>query len=143
MILVDANVLIYSYHPRGEHHAACHRWLETAFSGPRPVGLPWLSIWAFLRIITNPRAFKQPLSMREACSAVDTWLEVPIVRLLDPGEGHWDLLKQTLVDAQVSGPLVTDAALAALAQEHGAAVCTLDRDFLKFPNLTVIDPRDG
>ncbi len=141
MILVDANVLIYAYHPRGEHHAACRLWLEATLSGARPVGLPWLSIWAFLRIITNPRAFEQPLSMREAGDVVDTWLDVPIVRLLDPGERHWDLLTQIVVDAQVTGPLVTDAALVALALEHGAAVCTLDRDFVRFPSLTVIDPR--
>lgn len=140
MILVDANVLIYAYHPRDERHAACRRWLETAFSGLTPVGLPWLSIWAFLRIGTNPRAFEQPLSMQEARDIVSSWLDVPVVRVLEPGERHWEILSQVVVEARVTGPLVTDAVLAALALEHGASVCTTDKDFLRFPGLTVIDP---
>lgn len=143
MILVDANVLIYAYHPRGERHDVCRRWVETAFSGLTPVGLPWLSIWAFLRIVTNPRAFEQPLEMREARDIVQSWLDVPVVRVLEPGEHHWAILSQLVTDAQVRGPLVTDATLAALALEHGARVCTLDRGFLRFPGLTVIDPSSG
>ena len=62
--------------------------------------------------------------------------------MLEPGERHWDILSQLLTDAQVTGPLVTDAALAALALEHGASVCTLDRAFFRFPGLTVIDPSE-
>ena len=140
MILVDANVLIYAYHPRDERHAPCRRWLETTFSGLTPVGLPWLSIWAFLRIGTNPRAFEQPLEMQEARDIVSSWLDVSVVRVLEPGERYWDILSQLVVEARVTGPLVTDAALAALALEHGASVCTTDKDFLRFPGLTVIDP---
>jgi uncharacterized protein len=47
------------------------------------------------------------------------------------------------VDAQVSGPMVTDAALAALALEHGAAMCSTDRDFRRFRGLKLIDPVEG
>ena len=33
MILVDANVLLYAYDPRSEHHERCRRWVERTFSG--------------------------------------------------------------------------------------------------------------
>jgi predicted nucleic acid-binding protein len=33
-----------------------------------------------------------------------------------------------------------DAALAAIAIEHGATVCTTDRDFARFPQLVWTDP---
>ena len=33
------------------------------------------------------------------------------------------------------GPLVMDAAIAAMAIEHGATLCTSDRDFARFPGL--------
>jgi len=33
-----------------------------------------------------------------------------------------------------------DAHLAALAVEHGATLCTTDRDFARFPRLRVHDP---
>ena len=37
----------------------------------------------------------------------------------------------------------TDAHLAALAVEHGATVYTTDRDFLRFPNVRVVNPIAG
>lgn len=140
MILVDANILLYAYHPRSAHHQACRAWLEEAFSASLPVGLPWLTLWAFLRIGTNPRAFERPLRMTEARSIVAAWLELPIVRNVEPGDRYWEILSGLLVQAQVSGPLVTDAALAALALENGASLCTTDRDFARFPGVRTIDP---
>ena len=37
-------------------------------------------------------------------------------------------------------PLIMDAHLAARAIEHGATLCTNDRDFLRFPGLKVEFP---
>ncbi len=140
MILVDANILLYAYHPRSDHHDSCRRWIEQKFSGPSPVGLPWLTIWAFLRISTNPRAFERPLTTKEAEAIASSWLEVPAVRVIGPGERYWEIFSNLLLEAQVSGPLVTDAAIAALAIENGASVCTTDRDFVRFQEVQIIDP---
>lgn len=140
MILVDANVLLYAYHPRSQHHERCRAWVERAFSGTAPVAVCWMVVLAFLRIGTNARAFEQPLTMAEAVAIVSEWLALPAVVLLEPGPKHWEILQQLLVEARVAGPLVTDAALAALAVEHGGAVCTTDRDFRRFQGLRIIDP---
>ena len=35
-------------------------------------------------------------------------------------------------EGQTAGPLVMDAVLAAIAIEHGATLCTTDRDFSRF-----------
>lgn len=140
MILIDANVLLYAHNPSSEHHEACRQWVEAAFDSPSPVGLPWLTVWAFVRISTNHRAFERPLSMQEAVDIVASWLEAPSVRTVSAGERHWEILGDLLVDAQVTGPLVTDAVLAALAIENGASICTTDRDFARFRGLTIIDP---
>jgi predicted nucleic acid-binding protein len=43
MILVDANLLLYAYHPRAEQHAAARAWLEAALSGPELVRFAWLT----------------------------------------------------------------------------------------------------
>ena len=59
MILVDANILLYAYHPRAEQHEFCRRWLEEFFSGPAPVHLAWITILAFLRIGTSARVFER------------------------------------------------------------------------------------
>jgi hypothetical protein len=138
--LVDANVLLYAYHRRAPQHERCRAWLEAEFSSGAAVRLSWLTIVAFLRISTNPRVFERPLSTAEAEGAVSSWLALPAVSTIDPGERYWGVLRDLLHRAQVTGPLVTDAALAALAIEHGAALCTTDRDFARFPGLRTLDP---
>jgi uncharacterized protein len=143
LILVDANVLLYAYQPRSEFHERCRAWVEEAFSGEEPVCLAWVTILAFIRISTNPRIFEQPLLGAEAAEAVSSWLERPSLSVLEAGERCWEILRQLLVEAQVSGPLVMDAFLAALAIENGATLVTTDRDFARFPNLKVRNPATG
>lgn len=140
MILVDANLLIYAYNPQSEHHHAARQWLEEVFSGSEQVRLAWQTILAFLRIMTNVHVFEKPLGPREARAIVAQWLQQPAVGILDPGERHWEILGGLMEDAQVRGPLVTDAHLAALAIEHGTILCTHDSDFLRFPSLKLLDP---
>ncbi len=140
MRLIDANLLLYAYHPASEHHDRARAWLEDVLSGDEPVGLAWQTILAFLRLVTNPRAFATPVSMAEAIEVVSAWLALPAVSVPDPGERHWALLQRLLSDAQADGPLVMDAHLAALAIEHGATLCTHDRDFARFPGLRVLYP---
>jgi hypothetical protein len=140
VILPDANLLLYAYHPRAEQHEESRAWLEGALSGSELVRLPWLTLWAFLRISTNPRVFEQPLSTAEAAEIVSSWLARPNVGVLEPGERHWEILRRLVDEGQVMGPLVTDAALAALAIEHGATLHTTDRDFSRFSGLKWKNP---
>ena len=51
MILIDANLLLYAYDPSSPHHQGARNWLETTFSEPEPVGLAWMTLLAFLRIV--------------------------------------------------------------------------------------------
>ena len=140
MMLVDANLLLYAYHPRAPQHEASRRWLEASISSPELVRFSWLTIWAFLRISTNPRVFEFPLSTGEAASAVSSWLAQPNVGILEPAERHWAILEELLADGQTTGALVLDAALAAIAIEHGAVLYGTDRDFSRYPGLRAIDP---
>lgn len=143
MILVDANLLLYAYNPSFERHERSRVWLEEVLSKPGPVRLTWATILAFLRIGTNPRAFEYPLSIEEAIRIVSEWLAQPMVAILEPGELHWAILSDLLSTAQLRGPTVMDAHLAALAIEHGATLCTSDRGFTRFPGLRVLNPFDA
>jgi toxin-antitoxin system PIN domain toxin len=140
LILVDANLLLYAYHPRAEQHEASRAWLETILSGSELVRFTWLTLWAFLRISTNSRVFERPLSAREAGTAVSSWLAQPSAGILDAGERHWEILLRLMREGQTAGPLVMDAALASLAIEHGATLYTTDRDFARFPGLKWTNP---
>ena len=140
MILVDANLLLYAYDAASPRHAEAREWLEMVLSGAAPVCLPWQTIAAFLRIVTNPKLPGARFMPEEACRLVDQWLEQPNVRLLTAGENHWPLLRQMVIEGQARGPLITDAQLAALAIEHGAVLHTTDRDFARFPGLRWVNP---
>jgi uncharacterized protein len=71
---------------------------------------------------------------------VSSWFEHPSVVLVEPGERFWGILNSLIDTAQITGPLMTDAALAALTIEHGGTLCTVDRDFTRFPALKTVDP---
>ena len=60
--------------------------------------------------------------------------------VVEPGPRHAEILEQLVIDYKSSGPLFIDAALAALAIEHGATLASTDRDFSRFPNLRWINP---
>jgi toxin-antitoxin system PIN domain toxin len=140
MKLLDANILLYAYDASSSHHEICRAWLESAFNAEEMIALPWQTVLAFVRISTNSRAVKHPLLSANACAIVDTWLERPNVVMVNAADRFWTILRQQILDAQVSGPLVTDAALAALAIEQGATLCSTDRDFRRFQGLKLVDP---
>lgn len=140
MILVDANVLLYAYDAASPRHEAARRWWEARLSEPASVGLAWATLLAFFRIGTHPRVFEAPLSLDEARERVRSWLERPMVTVLVPGPRHWSILDALLGEARATGNLVPDAHLAALAMEHGAVLCSTDRDFARFDGLDWRDP---
>ena len=140
MIVLDANVLLYAYDSNSVKHAQARAWIEQVFSDRTPVGLPWQTVAAFVRIITNPRLLGERFTPEDAVRVVDQWLNQPNVRLLAPGDQHWFLLRQMLVEGQARGPLVSDAQLAALTIEYGGILQTTDRDFGRFPGLRWKNP---
>ena len=102
--------------------------------------LAWVTLWAFLRISSNPHVFERPLSSAEGAEIVSSWLAQPTVAILEPGERHWEILQALMRDGQTSGERVMDAALAALAIEHGATLQTTDRGFARFRGLRCVNP---
>jgi len=142
MIVVDANLLLYAHDAGSAHHSKARLWFENTLSGDEPVGLAWAAVLAFLRVGTNTRLRRDAPTLDEAIAIVAGWFECPTVTLLNPGERHWEILREMMTKGQARGPLVTDAHLAALAIEHGAALATTDRDFARFPGLKFFNPLD-
>lgn len=140
MILVDANVLIYAIDQDSPLHAPARDWLERAFAGAGPIGLPWIVLLAFVRLVTRAAIVRHPLPAEAALAYVDEWLALPSVLAVSPGPGHWAILRTLLAAAGTAGNLTTDAHIAALALELAAPICTADRDFLRFPGVKVVGP---
>lgn len=134
-MIVDANVLLYAVDESAHHHDVARDWLTAAMNGDERVGLPWSSLLAFQRISTNPRVSASPRSTSEAWRFITDWLDADQTWIPEPGTRHRAILERLLVDGDLRGNLVTDAHLAALAIEHGTAVCSFDTDFAGFDGL--------
>ena len=139
-MLVDANVLLYSVDEDSPFHGRARDWMVAALNGPQRVGLPWVSLWAFVRIVTNPRALTDPLTPGEAWEYVEGWLDAPAAWVPAPGHGHREILGSLLPGHDLRAGLVTDGVLAAIAIEHGLTVVSADSDFARFPQIGWINP---
>lgn len=140
VILVDANLLIYAHVESFKQHEVAREWLDGHLNGSIPVGLPWASLLAFLRIVTNPRVFGRPEPIIQAWKQVRAWLGCEPVWIPQPTERHIDLLDDLLLQSGAHANLVPDAHLAALALEHGLTLCSTDSDFSKFQKLNWLNP---
>lgn len=140
MILVDANLLVYAHVADFPQHEAARRWLDGKLNGAAPVGLPWESLLAFLRLVTNPRVFEQPEPAVIAWDQVQSWLNCTNVWVPLPTENHRMVLGDLLSVTRAHANLVPDAHLAALAIEHGLVLCSADGDFARFTGLRWENP---
>ncbi len=140
MILVDANLLLYATITDYPQHGSARAWLEAQLNAPPRVGVPWVSLLAFLRISTNARLFPKPFSVADAWARVGDWLDLPNVWIPIETERHASVLGNLLVQTESAGGLVSDAHVAALAIEHGLTLCSTDRDFARFPGLRWENP---
>jgi hypothetical protein len=140
VILIDANLLVYAHVRSFPQHAGAREWLDRELSGAAPVGLPWPSLLAFLRIVTNPRIFERPEPMSAAWHQVGAWLATDVAWIPQPTDRHAEVLGTLLESAGVHANLVPDAHLAALAIEHGLRLCSADGDFARFPELRWLNP---
>jgi toxin-antitoxin system PIN domain toxin len=143
MIVPDANLLLYTYDRESPFHPAAARWWSGLLSGTEPVGLCPVVVFAFLRLATNARVFERPLTARDAGALIKSWLSRPNVRLLIAGPTHVETVCQLLAKAGTGGNLVTDAQIAALAQEYGATVHSADTDFARFAGVSWENPLLG
>lgn len=139
-MLVDANILLYAVDEDSPFHGAARDWLEAALNGPRRVGIAWVTIVAFLRIATNPRALREPLSATEAWTIVDRWLDAPAAWVPGPGRGHREILGRLVRDLDLRANLIPDAVLAALCIEHGLEMISADSDFARFSEIAWRNP---
>lgn len=139
-MLIDANILLYSIDAASPFHERARGWLTDALNGPRRVGIPWISLWAFVRIATNARAGEHPLTPAQAWNCVQRWQLAPATWTPQPGQGHGTILKDLIVRLDLRAGLVSDAILAAICIEHGLDIVSADSDFARFPEITWINP---
>jgi len=140
VIVVDANLLLYASISSFPQHKRAEAWLSERLNGVARVGLPWASLLAFLRVSTSRRLLERPLAVTDAWGQVRDWLACDPTWTPTPTDRHADILGRLLVEPAVTGNIVHDADLAALAIEHGLELCSADGDFARFAGLRWSNP---
>ena len=140
MILLDVNILLYAHNEAAPQHSTITNWVRKLFIDEEIIGLPWVSMWGFLRVRTNPRLWPTPDSPAVAFFMLQYWLSQPGVTVINPGRRHAEILQHLMDQHQITGPLVSDAVLAALAIENGATLASTDQDFSRFSGLRWVNP---
>ena len=126
MIIPDVNLMIHTYNLDSPRHAAARKWWEQTLNLSRPVGMPWVTILGFIRIMTHREILQNPMFPAEATRRARSWLASPRVQILLPGETHAEILFGLLERLGAAGNLTTDAHLAALAIEYQAELASTD-----------------
>ena len=140
MIVPDINLLVYAHNEDAPFHSAARRWWQDLTNGSELIGIPWIVVCGFVRIITLRGVTPNPLPATVAVDWVAEWLELPHISVINPGVRHIALFRGNLDAAGVGGNLVTGAHVAAVAMEHQAEVHTNDTDFARFPGLRWRNP---
>jgi uncharacterized protein len=138
----DLNLLIYAVDRRAPLHEPALRWWNVLLSGTETVGLAWTVLLGFVRLTTSARVVQSPLPARVAFDYLDRWLAREVTTIVDPTPRHTAVMRDLLEATGAAGNLVSDAHLAALAIEHGGELCSVDRDFGRFPGLRLVNPLD-
>ena len=141
MIAVDTNILVYAHREDAEWHAPACAAITGLAEGRNPWAIPWPCLHEFLAITTHPRIFSQATPIAAALDQIEAWLESPTLALLAESTGYWPDLRGSLETSRAVGPRIHDARIAALCAHHKVAeLWSADRDFNRFPGLTVRNP---
>ena len=140
MIILDSNVLLYSAHLDFPQHQTAKIFLGAQLKENQAIGMPWVSILAFIRLSTNLKTLKTRLSPQQALVQVDVWLNHPNVSTPEPGKRHFQIMQALILAAGQAANLTNDAHLAAIAIERNATMVSFDQDFARFSGLKLQVP---
>ena len=141
MRALDTNVLVFAEITSSPYHERAAAVLRESAEGVAPWALPWPCVYEFLRVITHPRVYHPPVPLERARADLRRILDSPSVLLLAETERHHEILERVVEASGATGNLMHDAHIAALCLEHGVSeLVTGDRDFLRFPDLRIVNP---
>lgn len=95
-------------------------------------------------VVYDPGTKRNVTSRTKACSVFEHFSDYLTFLALFPcavaGERHREILAEIARGGQAASLLLTDAAPAAVAIEHGPTLHTTDRDFARFAGLKHLNP---
>ena len=144
MIAVDTNVLVHAHRIDSPFFARASEQVATLAESGSAWAIPWPCVHEFYNIVTNPRIYKPASTFSEATNQISAWMKSPSLVLIHEATTHWATLQRLIQAAKLVGGQIHDARIAAICLDHGVReLLSADRDFNRFPSLTVRNPLIG
>lgn len=141
MIAIDTNILVYAHREDSPFYDKAFSCIVQYAEGSTSWAIPWPCLHEFFSIITHPQIYNPPTPLQIALTQLDTWLESPSLFLIGETSEYWNVLRKIVSDAQITGPMVHDARIAAICMVNGVSeLLTVDRDFGRFNKLKTRNP---
>lgn len=140
MKVLDLNILLYATDETSVHHRVAKRWLDRSMTSTETIGIPTSVAVGFIRLTTSARVMEAPLDVATSVGVVRGWYRRSNVTRPEPTTRHFQLIAELLGPIGAAANLVADAHLAALSIEHGAELCSFDRDFSRFSGVRWSEP---
>lgn len=141
MIAVDTNILVYAHRTDSPFHAVAAKRITELAEGSGAWAIPWPCMHELLAIVTSPRIYNPPTAVAVALEFAEMLRQSPSLLLLAETELHWQTLSALIAVGRIAGGRVHDARIAAICIQHGVKeLWSADRDFSRFPALTIVNP---
>jgi toxin-antitoxin system PIN domain toxin len=141
VIAVDSNILIYAHRTDSPFHQPAAKKITMLAEGTAAWAIPWPCVHEFLAIVTHPRIYSPSTPTTLALEYVDGLFRSPSLNLIAETDLYWETFGPLMSAGRIAGARVHDARIAAICMQHGISeLWSADRDFSRFPELTVVNP---
>jgi len=109
-------------------------------NGLEPVGIPWIVLTGFVRLLARLSVVEAPYPLAELFSICDSWLSFGHVVLLETTAKTYELFREVMLKHSLPANMVSGSIIAATALEHNAVLYSNDIDFQRFQGLKLKNP---
>lgn len=140
--LLDANILVYADQAHDEHHKAAKAIRDLGQRGELSLCVTPQVLNEYFAVVTNPRRVTHPLPPAVAMAEVEKYVHSRHIRMLYPGPGVHDRLRELFERRSVTGADIFDLYLIATMLENGVRrIYTFNTDdFTPFSEIEVLTP---
>lgn len=140
MKIVDTNLLIYAYNTHSDLHEQAASFWEDVVNSGAVVGIPWIVLQAFIRLMTGRQVLTNPYTAKEIVGVVDSWLENTNVQIIPHNTKTYAVLSKLITKYKLTGAVTTDCTIVASVIENQGVLYSNDTDFLRFKEIKLENP---
>ena len=135
MYLFDVNIFVHMHRNDSEQHEKVFDFALRILRENKAFGYSPLALSGFLRIVTHPKIFKNPIDFETAMSFVESITDHPNAVQVIPGSAHWHIFRHLSYEVKPLGNFYPDVYFAALAIDSGCTWVTCDKGYERFSGL--------